>query len=246
MPQQPTSKQGDIEGHAAVVGALRDKARPDKAEFFPRFFKVKPGDYGEGDRFLGVTVPEQRAIAKQFRELPLEQLAKLLQSEWHEERLTALLILVLRFERAQEPHRREIVNFYLQHLDRVNNWDLVDTSAPKILGVYALEMPVYRKRIDELAASGQLWCERVAVLATFPQIKRGDFAMIMTLAGKFLGHKHDLIHKAVGWMLREMGKIDRAPLIAFLDSNGSRMPRTMLRYAIEKLPPHQREFYLDQ
>jgi 3-methyladenine DNA glycosylase AlkD len=220
------------------------KADVEKAEFFPRFFKTGPGEYGEGDCFLGVTVPDQRVIAKQFRDLPIAEVKKLLQSHWHECRLTALFILVLQFERAKEPLRRELVEFYLDNLDRVNNWDLVDSSASKILGAYSLDVSQYRKCIEQLAASGHLWRERVAVIATQSQIKQGDFRQILKLAKRFLKHEHDLIHKAVGWMLREMGQKKIGPLIAFLDSYGDRMPRTMLRYAIEKLPPEQRKAYL--
>jgi 3-methyladenine DNA glycosylase AlkD len=210
----------------------------------PRFFKTGPGEYGEGDYFLGVTVPDQRVIAKQFHDLPLAESKELFQSKWHECRLTALFILVLQFERAKEPRRRELVEFYLKHLDRVNNWDLVDSSASKILGAYSLEAYEYRKCIEQLASSGHLWRERVAVIATQTQIKQGDFRQILQLAKRFLAHDHDLIHKAAGWMLREMGQVDEKPLIKFLDSNSSLMPRTMLRYAIEKLPPEQRKAYL--
>lgn len=228
----------------AVYRSLQKKSCSEKATSFARFFKAGPGEYGEGDCFLGVTVPDQRTIAKQFRNLERSSIAELLESKWHECRLTALLILVLQFEKASEPQRREIVDFYIEKLDRVNNWDLVDSSAPKILGVYSLEAPAYRKRIEQLAASEQLWRERVAVLATYPHIKQSDFQLILKLAKKFLSHKHDLMHKAVGWMLRELGKKDVNVLIAFLEAHRHRMPRTMLRYAIEKMPPQQRELYL--
>ncbi len=227
-----------------VYQALKHRVSSAKANFSPRFFKCGPGEYGAGDQFLGVTVPQQRAIAKEFRELDQASISQLLQSPWHECRLTALLVLVHQFERASEPERGELVEFYLENIEHVNNWDLVDSSAPKILGIYSLEVDVYRKRIEQLAASEDLWRERVAVLATYPHIKRGDFQTILKLAKKFLTHEHDLMHKAVGWMLREVGKQDLAPLIDFLDRHKSRMPRTMLRYAIEKLPPAQREHYL--
>ena len=227
-----------------VERALKDKADAVKAKSFPLFFKSGPGQYGEGDCFLGVTVPDQRVISKQFRALPQAELTTLLDSKWHECRLTALLILVLQYEREREPQRGELVEFYLSKLDRVNNWDLVDSSAPKILGDYSLHKPEYRVRIEQLAASGQLWHERVAVLATYPHIKQKDFRLILKLAKKFLGHEHDLMHKAVGWMLREVGKADNSELLKFLDSHAHRMPRTMLRYSIEKLTPEQREHYL--
>ena len=227
-----------------VLTALKTKADAERAKNFTRFFKTGPGEYGEGDYFLGVTVPNQRVIAKQFRELPSAAVRDLLLSKWHECRLTAIFILVLQFERAQESRRCELVEFYLANLDRVNNWDLVDSSAGKILGAYSLEAPAYRKRIDQLAASRHLWRERVAVIATQTQIKAGDFRQILKFAKRFLNHPHDLIQKAVGWMLREMGQVNLTPLIAFLEANASQMPRTMLRYAIEKLPTAQREFYL--
>ena len=243
---QVSESQVSESQHSAqrVLKALKSKSDTEKAKFFPRFFKTGPGEYGEGDFFLGVTVPDQRVISKQFRSLPIGEVRELLQSKWHECRLTALFILVLQFDRAKEPIRRELVEFYLVNLDQVNNWDLVDSSASKILGTYSVDVPEYRKCIEQLAASGHLWRERVAVIATQSQIKLGDFRQILKLAKRFLDHEHDLIHKAVGWMLREMGQVDLKPLSAFLDSNVSRMPRTMLRYAIEKLPPEQREAYL--
>ncbi len=224
--------------------ALQANVNAEKAAFFPRFFKTGPGEYGEGDCFLGVAVPEQRAIAKQFRGLDSPEIAELLDSKWHECRLTALLILVLQFEQAVEPQRRAMVDFYLSKLQRVNNWDLVDSSAPKLLGAYSCDVPAYRNRIEQLAASEQLWSERVAVLATLPHIKQGDFELILKLAQRFTTHKHDLIHKSVGWMLREMGKQNLSVLLTFLETHKHRLPRTMLRYAIEKLPPTQRELYL--
>ena len=238
-------RQTENTGYAkTVMATLRSKENPEKAAFFPRFFKTRPGEYGAGDFFLGVTVPDQRIIAKQFRELPIAQIRELLYSKWHECRLTALFILVLQFDRAKESLRRELVEFYLENLDRVNNWDLVDSSASKILGEYSIEVVEYCKRIEQLAASGHLWRERIAVVATQSQIKQGDFRLILKFAKRFLAHKHDLIHKAVGWMLREMGEVEMQPMIAFLDNYADRMPRTMLRYAIEKLPPEQRSFYL--
>ncbi len=211
-----------------------------------RFFKTGAGQYAEEDLFLGVKVPNQRTIAKQFRDLPIHELRKLIASKWHECRLTALLILVLQFERAKEPLRRELVDFYLANLDHVNNWDLVDSSAQKILGAYALEVAAYRKQIEQLATSGALWRERVAIISTQVHIKKGDFQLILKLAKQFLNHQHDLIHKAVGWMLREMGQRELQPLISFLDKNAPKMPRTMLRYAIEKLPAEQRKLYLER
>lgn len=231
----------------AVKDALQEHVDLEKAEFYPRFFKAGKGEYAEGDKFLGVTVPNQRKVAKAFRDLPLPQISRLLKSPWHEQRLTALFILVLQFERCNdEPARRKVVDFYLDHLDFVNNWDLVDSSAHKILGTWLLDHEEEQGTLDELAESGDLWRERVSVIACLPLIKQGEFDWILRLSEWFLDHEHDLIHKAVGWMLREAGKQDRTVLRAFLDTHAPVMPRTMLRYAIEKLPAHERRGYLSR
>lgn len=231
----------------AVKDALQEYVDPEKAEFYPRFFKAGKGEYAEGDKFLGVTVPNQRKVTKTFRDLPLQQISQLLQSKWHEHRLTALLILVLQFERSQdEASRRSIVEFYLDHLDFVNNWDLVDSSAHKILGTWLLDHEEEQGTLDELAESGELWRERVSVIACLPFIKQREFDWILRLSEWFLDHEHDLIHKAVGWMLREAGKQDQTVLHAFLNTHAGVMPRTMLRYAIEKLPPSKRRDYLSR
>ncbi len=238
--------------HTGVVAELKKVARRDKAQFLPKFFQAYPGGYGEGDQFLGVVVPDQRKIARQFRELSRADIAKLLKSPWHECRLTGLLILVHQFERAGKgaagdqgaAERQEIVDFYLSHLTRLNNWDLVDSSAHKILGQYLLKRRGRRKLLDKLARSKNLWEQRVSVIATMPLIHHEEFDDFLRLARKFLGHPHDLMHKAVGWMLREMGKRDISQLRAFLDQHVSEMPRTMLRYAIEKLPQPERKRWL--
>jgi len=230
----------------SVKNALKQHASPEKAEFFPRFFKSGKGEYGEGDKFLGVIVPRQREVAKTFRDLPFAQTKRLLQDSIHECRLTALLILVNQFERSKDEDRRgEIVEFYLANLDYVNNWDLVDSSAHKILGAWLLDREDDRYILDELAESEHLWRERVSVIACFAFIRRNDFDWILRLAEWFLDHEHDLIHKAVGWMLREMGKREEAVLHAFLTEHYQAMPRTMLRYAIEKLPEPVRRAYLN-
>ena len=207
-----------------------------------RVDKHGKGQYGEGDRFLGVVVPDQRRIAKRFRELPLGEVTKLLNDPFHECRLTGVLILVAQYERADTARREHLVEYYIQHLDQVNNWDLVDSSAHKILGHWLLDRP--RDILFTLADSGHLWRQRVAVIACLTLIKQGEFREIKQLAKLFLTHEHDLMHKAVGWMLREMGKQDEGELIRFLDRYSSEMPRTMLRYAIEKLPPDIRRDYL--
>ena len=230
---------------ATVVAALEELIDPDKARFLPRFFRTGRGEYGEGDRFLGVTVPLQRRVARRFAGLHRTAVAELLASPFHEARLTGLLILVQQFTKSDSAGREAIVGFYLDHLDTVNNWDLVDLTAPKILGAWLLgEPPEARLLLHRLARSGDLWRQRVAMLATLPMIKADRFAEALAIAKILLHHEHDLIHKAVGWMLREVGKRDLATELAFLDAHGETMPRTMLRYAIEKFAPDLRHRYL--
>ena len=215
---------------------------PERAEHLRRFFRTGPGEYGEGDRFLGLRVPEVRAIARRHRELSLHDLAYALASPWHEHRQAALFVLADRYRRAQPAEREAIAAFYLHHLDAVNSWDLVDGSAPHILGAYLLERD--RSVLYELAGSGHLWRQRVAVLATFAFIRAGQFQDTLRLAELLRDHPHDLIHKAVGWMLREIGKRDLAVEERFLDRHAASMPRTMLRYAIERFEPERRRSYL--
>lgn len=228
----------------AIKRELEQYSDPEKAEFMPRFFQTGPGGYAEGDRFLGITVPHLRRAARKFyRQISLEELEALLQDEIHEYRFTALAMLVYKFEKAETPEeRREIVHFYLANADFVNNWDLVDASADKILGAYLYHRD--RSVLWELARSGHLWRQRLAVIATFYFIRRGDFAETLQLAEFFLDDEHDLIHKAVGWMLREIGKRDFQVEYAFLREHYRRMPRTMLRYAIEKFDPELRRAFL--
>ncbi|MCM2370317.1 DNA alkylation repair protein [Aporhodopirellula aestuarii] len=230
-----------------VLLALRKVAREDKALFLPKFFQAIPGGYGEGDQFLGCVVPDQRKVAQQFRDLSREELVKLFASPWHECRLTGMLILVGQFELAakpKNPHRdfecREIVEFYLANLNAANNWDIVDSTAPKILGPWLVEHPDERSVLDRLAASDVLWDRRVAIVATYSLIRNDEFDEIMGLAERLLSDGHDLMHKAIGWMLREMGKRDSCQLEKFLKRNSKSMPRTMLRYSIEKLPREDR------
>jgi 3-methyladenine DNA glycosylase AlkD len=227
-----------------IIEALKDKAIPEKALFFPRFFKTGPGEYGEGDRFLGVTVPDQRAIAKLFfKEIGLEELGLLIQHPIHEVRLTGLLALVYRYEKTKsEEGQKELVDFYLSQLDFVNNWDLVDSSCHQILGHF------YWKRekaiFYELADSGHLWRQRVAMISSFFWIKKGELADALALAEKLKNHHHDLMHKAIGWMLREIGKRDFDTENEFLKKHYQTMPRTALRYAIEKFPEDLRQDFL--
>lgn len=219
-----------------VVFALKEIENPEIATQSARFFKTGPGEYGEGDQFLGVRVPKQRAIAKEYRELSLEQIQELLQSPWHEVRLTALLILVYKYQKLTSvKDRKKIFRFYILHSDRVNNWDLVDSTAKYISGHFLYEYSRDRSVLYELSDSESLWKRRIAIMSTFYFIDKSDFDMTLELAEKFLTDTEDLIHKATGWMLREIGKKDEALLREFLDRFHQKMPRTMLRYAIEKL-----------
>ncbi|MGE3404230.1 MAG: DNA alkylation repair protein [Vicinamibacterales bacterium] len=227
---------------SSVRTALRHHADTTRARAVARFFKCGPGEYGEGDRFIGVTVPAQRRVARQFRDLPLPEVDALLQSPVHEERLTALLILVDQFRR-REAQRERIVRLYLRRLRFVNNWDLVDSSAPQILGAWLLDKP--RGQLDRLARSKNVWRRRVAMVATLQFIVKGESADAIRIATLLLKDEHDLIHKATGWMLREVGKrAGEDALRAFLRRHAATMPRTMLRYAIERFPPAERARWL--
>ena len=228
----------------ALLDELARAAVPEKAAFFPRFFKTGPGGYAEGDVFLGVTVPEQRRIARRHRDLPLEQLGPLLRDKVHEHRFTGFLILVERFERARALERGRLFVFCRQHLAGVNNWDLVDLVAPGVIGPYLLEHPELKSLLDDFARSPVLWERRIAIMATFAFIRAGGFSDTLRLAEVLLRDPHDLMHKAVGWMLREVGNRDLAAEESFLDRHAGQMPRTMLRYAIEKFPAARREHYM--
>ena len=223
----------------AVRRALEAEARPDRVAGAMRFFKCGPGEYGEGDVFIAVAVPAQRAIARQFRDLPLADVDRLLTSRIHEERLTALIILVHQCRCGDEGRRRRIFTLYMKRLQFINNWDLVDTSAAQIVGGWLADKP--RGLLDRLARSTHLWSRRVAIIATFHYIQRGEHRDAIRIATILVNDAHDLIHKAVGWMLREVGKrASAAALTAFLERHAATMPRTMLRYAIERRPATER------
>lgn len=228
----------------ALAKDLRLFVQPGKAVSAAKYLQAVPGGYGEGDQFLGVAVPDIRRVAKQHGGMSTEDLSDALQSTWHEVRLCALFVLVRRFERADEDEQSEWFRFYLDHLDFVNNWDLVDSSARHIVGEYVLIHRAERKVLYKLAETGLLWRERVSVVATQALLKQGEFDDLIRLANRFMTHPHDLIHKAVGWMLREMGDEDLPTLVRFLESNCKSMPRTMLRYAIEKFPEADRKRFM--
>ena len=229
----------------SVMNELDALSNPEIATHSMRFFKTGTGEYGEGDTFVGVRVPMQRNIAKRYTCLVLSEIDTLLSSPVHEHRLTGLLILVQQYTKSKEKSvRHEIVNFYLSRLENINNWDLVDLSAPKILGQHLLHNFQERSMLPKMAQSSLLWERRVAVLATLPLIKQGQFDEIRALAVALLGDSHDLMHKSIGWMLRELGKVDVEVLESFLNKYAKTMPRTMLRYAIERLEPDRRQHYM--
>ena len=226
---------------------LQKLANPTKATILSGFFKTGKGQYGEGDKFIGITVPLQREIAKKYYEsASFVDLQKMLESKIHEYRLTSLLILVYKYDKTKnEKLKKEIYNFYLKNLQYINNWDLVDVTTPNIVGDYLLNNPKEKKILYKLVKSKNLWERRVAILATFRFIKEKQFEDTLAISEILLNDTHDLIHKAVGWMLREMGKRDIKPLVKFLDQHAIMMPRTMLRYAIEKFPEETRKYYLN-
>ncbi len=225
-----------------ILKRLKQLENPADAKFLQRFFKTGPGEYGEGDVFLGIRVPAARKLVREFRDqVPLAEIEKLLESEFHEARLLALFLLVEKFRREEES-RKEIFEIYLSRTDRINNWDLVDLSAPNIVGGWLFERD--RKPLYRLVKSKSVWERRIAVLATFYFIREKDFADALELAELLLRDEHDLMHKATGWMLREIGKRDVKTLETFLDRHAAKMPRTMLRYAIEKFPEPRRKHYL--
>jgi 3-methyladenine DNA glycosylase AlkD len=221
---------------------LRSLGNPQDAAFLAGFFKTGPGQYGEGDVFIGIRVPVTRKVAREFAALPLPEVECLLHSPIHEERLAALLILVVQAAKADGKTRKAIYDLYLANTKFVNNWDLVDLSAPQIVGVYLAARS--RKPLYRLARSCWLWDRRISILATYSFIRQNDFDDTLAIAEMSLSDREDLMHKAVGWMLREVGKRDVAVLEAFLQRHCRTMPRTMLRYAIEKFPDRKRRTYM--
>ena len=228
-----------------IKTALQELSIPEKAEIMQTFFKTGKGEYGEGDVFIGVTVPDQRSVAKEFyNKISLAELSELLSSKIHEHRLTALLILVHQFEKTKDKiKQKEIIDFYLKHIKHINNWDLVDTSCYKILGRYCFENQD-SKLLDKLSESENMWEMRMAIVGTMHHIKKGKFELTKAFALKNLKHPHDLMHRANGWLLREMGKMNEKELLDFLNLYYKEMPRTCLRYAIEKFDEELRQDYL--
>ncbi|MBI4407652.1 MAG: DNA alkylation repair protein [Candidatus Kerfeldbacteria bacterium] len=222
-----------------VQQALKKRGSAKKAKASAWFFKTGKGQYGYGDQFRGVTVPEQHQVAKQYKDLPVFEIDKLLKSPWHEDRLTGVFILVQRFQKSTSAEQKKLTSFYLQRTSAINNWDIVDSSAAQIVGNQPLAI------LKKLAKSKLIWDRRIAMIATYTGIKQGNPKPALTIATLLLKDKEDLMHKAVGWMLREVGeRCSKADLIAFLRSHAATMPRTALRYAIEHLSPNERRYWL--
>jgi 3-methyladenine DNA glycosylase AlkD len=227
---------------AQLRRVLESAGDPAKAAFHLRFFKTGPGEYGEGDRFRGIKVPVLRKLCREYQSLPTADVVSLLKSRYHEDRGLALIILVRQFERGDDNDKKRIYDLYLANTKYINNWDLVDCSAPNIVGAYLRDHS--RAPIHRLAKSASLWERRIATLATFHFIRRGEFDDALRVAKTLLNDEEDLIHKAVGWMLREIGSRDMPVEEKFLRLHCKTMPRTMLRYAIEKFPEPKRRRYL--
>ena len=225
-----------------ITSELQALSNAEKREIFPRFFKAGKGEYGEGDRFLGVTVPNIRAIAKQYKNISLNEIRELMQSEWHEVRLCALLIMVEKSKKKDEALRQQLFDLYLSQTDRINNWDLVDLSCRFIVGEYLLDKS--RDILYQLAQSPLLWDNRIAIVSTYAFIRKGQLEDTYALSDLMMHHPHDLMHKAIGWMLREAGKRDSDRLYDYVMSHRADMPRTMLRYAIEKFSPAERSILM--
>lgn len=227
-----------------LIDELQKESDPEKAKNLSWFFKTGKGQYGEGDVFLGITVPRLREISKKYQNLDLKELQKLLESKIHEHRLSALMILRFKYENknTNEKLKKEIVHFYLLNTKKINNWDLVDLSCHYILGNYLLDKD--RDILYKLARSTNLWEKRIAIISTFEFMRNNQFDDSLKICEILLNDKHDLIHKAVGWALREIGKKDKQKEINFLDKHYKAMPRTMLRYAIEKFTDSERKHYL--
>jgi len=221
---------------------LKSLGNKEKARKHQSFFKTGPGEYGEGDIFIGVTVPELRTLAKEYKTLGIDKIKQLLKSEIHEERLLSLFLLIHRYSKGDEPEKKRLYELYLKNTKFINNWDLVDSSAGQIVGAFLFDKD--KKPLYELVKSDNLWERRISIISTFYFIKRNQFSDTLKISKVLLSDKEDLIHKAVGWMLREVGKRDMSVEENFLKKHYKNMPRTMLRYAIEKFPEPKRQRYL--
>lgn len=231
--------------HNQILEALRFLSTPEKRDFLPYFFKTGKGQYAEGDQFIGVVVPDSRKVVKEYwQKATLDDIQEILKSEFHEMRLVALLILVTKFEKSKDEKEKKIlVDFYLKNTKYINNWDLVDLSCYKLLGKYCFENQK-DDILKKLSNSENMWEKRIAIVATMYHIKKGSYGLTIELALNNLNHSHDLMHKANGWLLREMGKKDEEKLLNFLKTHYQSMPRTSLRYAIEKLDEDLRQDFL--
>ena len=225
-----------------ITQELQSLSNAEKREIFPKFFKAGKGQYGEGDRFLGVTVPNIRTIAKRHKEISLEEIRELLESEWHEVRLCALIIMVETSKKKDETLRQKLFDLYLSQTNHINNWDLVDLSCHHIVGEYLLDKS--RDILYQLAQNRLLWDNRLAIVSTYAFIRKGQLEDTYALSELMMHHPHDLMHKAIGWMLREAGKRDSDRLYDYIMSHRADMPRTMLRYAIEKFSPIERSILM--
>ena len=221
--------------------ALKDDI---KAKQLQRFFKTGKGDYGEGDKFLGITMPQIRLLVnKYYKDISLEDLKQLLSSKWHELRMAALLDMVKQYNKADEYNQKELYKLYVNQIGKaINNWDLIDVTCPHIIGIHEYK---YKTNLFDDLLKGGLWHKRVAIISTFYMLKHGQTKPTYDLACKLVYQEHDLLHKAVGWSMREVGKVDTALLLKFLDKYASTMPRTALRYSIEKLPKDQKYYYMN-
>ena len=225
-----------------VIVELKAKGNPQRAKLSLRYFKTGKGQYGEGDKFFGVNLPDTRGIVRKYRDLSFLDIQKLLNNEFHDTRTVAVLILVEKFSRGDAKEKEKTANFYLKNTKRINNWDLVDISAPKVLGPYFLDKE--KDVLYKLSKSTNLWERRISIMSTFWFIKKGEYKDSLKIAENLLKDKEDLIHKAVGWMLREIGKKDLKTEEEFLEKYYREMPRTMLRYSIEKFDKDKREYYM--
>lgn len=226
----------------SALRAMRGMADRSRADALLRFFKTRPGQYGEGDKFLGLTVPQVRRLLRDYRDLSLDEIEKLLESGWHESRTLAVALLGARYPKASPAEQTAIYRLYLRRTDRINNWDLVDISAPNVVGAHLMMRS--RTPLRRLARSTSVWERRIAMVATSWFIRHDQFDDTLELARILSADRHDLIHKATGWMLREVGKRDESVLLRFLDAHGAELPRTALRYSIERLSPAMRKRYM--